>query len=160
MKPKKYAKMATLPGFIGTPKRKKKEKSLEDTLKKKLDTAFSQFIRLRDSDDQGVGCCVTCGKPKVWKYADCGHFIKRQHMATRYDEQNCNLQCKGCNAFEQGANERYRVAIDKKWGQGTSDRLEARKKNRTRFPAFWYKMEIERYEKLVKERLSNMPNCV
>ena len=149
MKRSKYSAMSNLPGFIGTDKKRKK--SPEDTLKKKFDAVFSKFIRLRDSDEQGVGFCITCGKPKIWKYADCGHYIKRQHMATRYDEKNCNLQCKGCNAFEQGANERYKVAIDKKWGKGTSDTLEARQRNRTRFPSFWYKSEIERYTKLVNE---------
>ena len=42
----------------------------------------------------------------------------RQHLATTFDECNCNLQCKYCNKFEQGADAKYRVAIDKKWGAG------------------------------------------
>jgi len=94
---------------------------------KKCDKYFSLFIRLRDSDDTGYGRCITCGRVNHYKRMDCGHYIKRQHIQTRYDEQNCNVQCKYCNCFEQGANEKYKIAIDKKYGPGTSDKLEMKK---------------------------------
>ena len=115
------------------------------TKKKKLDKVFSKFIRLRDSKD-GIGSCITCGRIKEWKYMDCGHYIKRQHLATRWDEKNCNLQCKHCNAFEQGANERYKVAIDEKWGKGTADMLEIKKHNRVKMTEAEYDLLIKYYE--------------
>lgn len=93
-------------------------------IKKEADKWFSKFIRLRDSINGVRGQCITCGKTNDIKKMDCGHYMKRQHMATRYDEKNCNLQCKRCNAFEQGANEIYKKRIDKKYGAGTSDMLE------------------------------------
>ena len=119
-------------------------------LKKTLDTVFSKFIRLRDSRPVGVGFCITCGRPKEWKEADNGHYIKRQHLPTRYDEKNCNLQCKHCNAFEQGANEKYKIAIDKKWGDGTAEILEIKKYNRTKWTRFEYIAMIEHYREQVK----------
>lgn len=65
-------------------------------LKATLDRWFSLYIRLRDSDANGFGRCISCGKLVHYKEADCGHFINRQHMNTRYDERNCNLQCRSC----------------------------------------------------------------
>lgn len=65
-------------------------------LKTTLDRWFSLYIRLRDSDANGYSRCISCGKPVYWKEADCGHFINRRHMNTRYDERNCNLQCRNC----------------------------------------------------------------
>ena len=83
----------------------------------KADKWFSMFIRLRDSDDNGIGTCCTCGKMLPIKQMDCGHFIKRQHMATRFSEINCAIQCKKCNAFEQGRNEDFERYLIKRWGQ-------------------------------------------
>jgi hypothetical protein len=127
----------------------KKEKTLKQ-LKKDLDVIFSKFIRLRDSlkyDPEGVlGRCVTCGRIKEWKYMDCGHYIKRQHLSTRYDEKNCNLQCKHCNAFEQGANEIYKLAIDEKYGDGTSEMLEIKKHNKSKLDRFSYIVLIKEYK--------------
>ena len=77
---------------------------------------------------------------------DCGHYIKRQYLATRFDEKNCNIQCKHCNAFEQGANEKYKVAIDKKWGKGTSEMLEIKKHNKCKLTVAEYKILIKHYE--------------
>jgi hypothetical protein len=31
-----------------------------------------------------------------------GHFISRKHYATRFDEDNCQVQCSGCNVFRYG----------------------------------------------------------
>ena len=113
----------------------------------KLDAVFSQYIRLRDSNEHGIGRCITCGRFKFWKEADCGHYIKRQHYSTRWDEKNCSLQCKACNAFEQGANEKYKIAIDQKWGAGTSDLLEVKKKNKFKLYLFWLEEQIKVYNK-------------
>ncbi len=121
---------------------------------KKLDTQFSLFIRLRDSDIYGYGNCITCGKRNYWKRMDNGHYMKRQHLQTRFDEQNCNLQCKGCNNFEQGANEKYKVAIDKKYGEGISDKLEMKKLMRGSISTSDVLVLEKLYKNKVKELLS------
>ena len=80
---------------------KPKKKS---TLITKLDICFSQFVRLRDYNNEGGFTeCYTCGKKKV-KIGDvhCGHFISRTKYPTRWDEDNCKTQCIRCNTYGAG----------------------------------------------------------
>lgn len=117
---------------------------------RELDKQFSIFIRRRDSTN-GWCACITCGSMYPWQKMDCGHYIKRQYKATRWDEKNCNAQCRKCNWLEQGANEKYKIAINKKYGPGTNDILEMRKHNKIYLPRWRYEYEIAKYEKLNKE---------
>ena len=77
-------------------KRKPKKQPLFDNkvvvkkkpnLKAKLDRIFSEYIRLRDANPQGYTVCISCGKIVPWKESDCGHFINRSHMATRFKDR-------------------------------------------------------------------------
>jgi hypothetical protein len=118
------------------------------------DKWFSMFIRLRDSNEDGLGTCCTCGVMKPVKQMDCGHFIKRQHMATRFSEVNCAIQCKKCNAFEQGRNEDFERYLIKKHG---IDKVNMLKLPQTRkmtlydvnYLAVYYK---QKSEQLAKEK--------
>jgi hypothetical protein len=83
----------------------------------KADQWFSRFIRLRDADENGFGRCCTCGTIKQVKYMDCGHFIGRQHMATRFNEMNAHVQCKKCNGFEEGKKVQYKDFIVQRYGE-------------------------------------------
>lgn len=71
-------------------------------LKKKLDTVFSQYIRLRDCQEGGQSYCRTCPKQYQWNELQCGHFVPRNRLATRFDEQNCISQCWYCNDKRMG----------------------------------------------------------
>lgn len=71
-------------------------------LKKQLDKIFSEYIRRKYSDNQGRSECYTCGKKAHWKELQCGHFISRSYLATRFMEENCRPQCVGCNIFGNG----------------------------------------------------------
>lgn len=85
--------------YYKKPARKPARKSRNATLKAKLDRVFSEYIRLRDTEGHtkdGFFKCVSCGQIKPYSQADCGHYIGRQHMATRYNEINCNAQCRYC----------------------------------------------------------------
>ena len=62
-------------------------------LKKELDKWFSLYIRLRGVDDNGNNQCCTCGTIDNWKKLQCGHFVSRKHLATRFHEMNCFPQC-------------------------------------------------------------------
>ena len=48
-------------------------------LTKKLDTIFSEYIRRKDANKNGLVECFTCGVIKYWKGEgmQCGHFISR-----------------------------------------------------------------------------------
>lgn len=71
------------------------------TLRRKLDKVFSEYIRLRDSRayDYTAFRCISCGQVKPCSQADCGHYISRTAMATRWDEDNCHAECRSCNRF-------------------------------------------------------------
>ena len=120
----------------------------------KADKYFSQFIRLRAADENGIGKCITCGRIGEVKYMDCAHYVKRQFQATRYNEINCQLQCKHCNNFMQGNDVKFRQYLIEKYGEGAVIVLESTKKKtvkRGRFEldaiADHYKGIVEREQK-------------
>ena len=122
--------------------------------KKKLDTVFSQYIRLRDMI--GKTCtfqCISCGKIKPINQADCGHYINRQHMATRFNEMNCNAQCRNCNRFDEGNMQGYRRGIVWKYGEQKVLLLESMKHETRKYSEFEYKLLIDHYKKEVKRLL-------
>ena len=77
------------------------KKPSRKTIITKLDNIFSQYIRLRYSKNE-ISECVTCGKQDHWKKLQAGHFVSRKHYATRWDEDNVQVQCSGCNVFRYG----------------------------------------------------------
>ena len=80
---------------------------------KKLDTIFSQYIRLRDTDENGYGQCITCGKTFAYDELECGHFRHRRHQGTRWHEMNAHAQCFTCNRGDDMV--QYIVAILEKY---------------------------------------------
>lgn len=94
-------------------------------------TAFNQFIRLRDRDEP----CISCGEPNPpdlhggqW---DCGHFLSvGSHPELRFEERNAYKQCKSCNAgagkFSHKNNtvtQKYELRLIEKFGQELVDWL-------------------------------------
>lgn len=88
----------------------------------RLDKEFSLYIRQRQSAN-GIVTCFTCGKRDHWRNMDCGHFMSRRHYATRWDEKNCQVQCKSCNIFRNGEQFIFGENLDKVYGEGTSHQL-------------------------------------
>ena len=74
----------------------KKQEFNQKGLMSNADTYFSRYIRLKHSIN-GKCTCYTCGTIKPIKEVDNGHYMKREHKATRYHENNCRPQCKTCN---------------------------------------------------------------
>lgn len=91
---------------------------------KQADTYFSHYIRLRDSNEQGIGRCITCNKSVDWKNAHCGHYISRRHFAVRYHLDNCHLQCEECNVHKGGNLEEYRKVLNHIFGHDKVEYLE------------------------------------
>lgn len=115
------------------------------------DKWFSKYIRLRDADENGCAKCCTCGAYKDIKSMDCGHFVKRQHMATRFDECNCATQCKRCNAFEQGRDVQFGEYISKQWGVGALIQLALASHSTKKYTAFELKQIAEHYKQKALE---------
>jgi len=87
---------------------------------------FSRFIRLRDSDENGICTCFTCGKRLEWNSGmQAGHFIGRRHWATKYHEKNVHAQCVNCNHFNAGMQYEYALKLDEVYGEGTAMELRA-----------------------------------
>ena len=101
---------------------KPKAKPTVAKLKKLADAEFSKYIRQRDSTN-GVAQCITCGVSKPIAQMQNGHFVSRRVSLLRYDEENCNAQCVGCNMFKHGDLFTYAQNLDLKYGDGTAKKL-------------------------------------
>lgn len=140
---------------------KKPDSKSADRLKAKAKAWkwFSEFIRLRDSDAYGRAQCVTCQRSGHWRTMDAGHFITRAKESTLFDERNVSCQCKGCNRFQGGKFFEHEQAIDRKFGQGTSQAIKDKAgqvcKRTTEdylFIANTYRLRVERIKAEQPER--------
>lgn len=129
----------------------KTKKSDRQKLIAKLDTIFSEWVRLRDSDEQGICKCITCGDFKHWRSMDAGHFITRENMGTRWEEPNVNAQCPHCNRFKSGRQYEHGIAIDKKYGAGTADLMTAKGNAACSWEDFELEAMYKYYKQAVKE---------
>jgi len=127
---------------------KSKKKPSRSKLVKKLDAIFSQYIRLKDSVD-GYATCFTCGKKDHWKKLQNGHFQSRKHYATRWDEQNCQVQCAGCNVFRYGEQFLFAKYLDERFYAGLSDELYFKSKQIVKFSNIEIEDMILKYKNLV-----------
>jgi len=131
-----------------------KGKMKKPNLKAKLDRVFSEYIRLRDTEGHtkdGFFKCVSCGQIKPYSQADCGHYIGRQHMATRFNELNCWAQCRKCNRFEEGRKADYRRNLVDRIGEDKVLLLEASQRNTAKISDFEYEELIKFYQQKIKE---------
>ena len=115
-------------------------------LKKKLDTVFSLYIRTRDG-----GRCITCGKVDEIKKMQCGHYVSRSNLATRWSEKNCSTQCVGCNVFKHGNMDEYALKLKKKYGSKILEELNKDKYKITKLDTEWYLGQIYLYTNKIKE---------
>ena len=76
------------------------------------DILFSQFIRLKYSNKEGVTGCYTCYERKHWTLMQNGHYVKRSHLYLRWDERNCRPQCQHCNEYLHGNMAEYSKRLD------------------------------------------------
>lgn len=133
--------------------KKKGPKTDRQKLINKLDSIFSEFIRLRDSDHQGICKCITCGDFKHWTQMDAGHFVTRDNHATRWEEENVNAQCQHCNRFKGGKQYEHGLAIDKKHKQpGLANKLVIKSKS----VCNWTDQELETMYKYYKAEVKSL----
>jgi hypothetical protein len=134
-------------------RKKKTTSSSRSKAMQKADKYFSLFIRTRDSQEYGgMACkCISCGKVTPIENIDCGHYINRQHMATRYSELNCNGQCVKCNRFDEGNPQGYRKGLIKKIGEAKVEMLEAAKYTTNHLSEFDLETIAKDYKKRYKQ---------
>ena len=92
---------------------------------KKLDAVFSEYIRRKYADKNGIVKCYTCNKKAYWKGEGMqnGHFISRASRALRWDEDNCRPQCYACNCMRYGQNYLFAMNLNKEFGYDKADEL-------------------------------------
>ena len=114
-------------------------------LVERCDRLLSLLVRQHFADHRGLSNCATCGKLAHWRQLQCGHYMSRRYMATRWVFENVGPQCGGCNAFgkrrlsgipgEGGAMARW---LDLTHGPDTA----ARMRTTARTHASWSRLEL------------------
>lgn len=80
-----------------------------------------------------------------WDEADCGHFISRKHLSTRYFELNTFLQCRECNRLNNGRDEKYAAELMNRYGDEFIPWLWRLAHTPVKFDRFWYDEKIGYY---------------
>lgn len=128
------------------PRRKKspKKASSPSKLKKELDRVFSLFVRQYHAKR-----CFTCGKET--NLLQCGHFIPRSYLATRWDFDNCRPQCVGCNIWGRGKLLDFEDNLIKEIGLDRVTALKQKRREVWKLKPEWYVHQINKYtQALVK----------
>ncbi len=142
--PQKFAKTKDLPGDDIDLKK----------LDKKLDRIMSFYIRIRDivHNESGISYCITCGRPHHWKQMHMGHFVTRDRLAVKFNEDNLNGQCNHCNTYKKGDQAAHGFAIDRKYGKpGLALSLLAMGAKKVKLSRMWYENEIKIYKQKLKD---------
>lgn len=113
---------------------------------KKLDTIFSIYLRKSYANDFGMSSCYTCNKQFHYKDLQCGHYIPRGNMNTRWDESNCRPQCMQCNVFKKGNYTEYSYRLLKECGEGELERLNTLKNTIKQWTTVELKEMIRKYK--------------
>ena len=121
------------------------------SLVRKLDEIFSKYIRLRDSKAFGFQAfrCIACGQIKPFEQMDCGHFVGRTHMATRFDEENCHGECRACNRMSADHIIYYQRNLEAMIGRERVDLLLARGRQPKKWSAYELELLIEHYKQQI-----------
>tara|TARA_R110001606_G_scaffold168720_1_gene313439 strand:+ start:312 stop:704 length:393 start_codon:yes stop_codon:yes gene_type:complete len=118
-------------------------------LKKELDKWFSLYIRLRNASVDGITKCFTCDKIAHYKKMHAGHFMSRKHHATRWNEENVQVQCPKCNLFGQGEQYTFGKLLDIRVGDGTSEELQELSRTTVKYMRHEYDEMIKFYKEKV-----------
>lgn len=100
--------------------RKTKIKTTSDSERRKLikdlDKYYSLYIRWKYADKNGYDTCYTCGRKLLVPEAQCGHYVSRRWLGTRWEEQNMRPQCQVCNMYKNGNYKVYEPKMKKELG--------------------------------------------
>jgi hypothetical protein len=92
-----------------------KKQTRRQLLVKELDDLVSQYVVMRD------GRCVCCGSTS---HLECGHYITRRKSILRFDDRNCNCQCRDCNLKHEHFPYVYEGYMRRNYGDRVLDELE------------------------------------
>lgn len=110
-------------------------------LKKELDRVFSIWIR-KDAKE-----CYTCKKKGVT--LQCGHFVSRTYLATRWEPDNCRPQCVGCNIYGNGKPLDFEERLIEDLGLQRVLELKQMRHQVLKLSNQWYEEQIAKYKALI-----------
>lgn len=120
-------------------------------LKKKLWKIFSEYIRRRDADENGMVTCFTCDRPMHWKESQAGHYVPQSiALSLVFNEKNVHNQCGGCNLYKNGNPTVYALKLQKRYGNLILEELQSLRKENFRYTRVDYMEMIEKYKALIK----------
>lgn len=92
---------------------------------KKLDTIFSEYIRRKYADKNGIVKCYTCNVKKYWKGQgmQAGHLISRKSRILRWSELNVRPQCYSCNCHFYGRQLEFAMQLNQEYGYNIAEEL-------------------------------------
>lgn len=115
-------------------------------LKKRLWKIFSEYIRRRDADENGMVTCISCGVKRDWRELQAGHYLpKSLGLSVYFEPRNVQPQCGKCNLTLQGNQYQYGLALKKKYGESVIDELERLKNITVKYSRADYEELIEKY---------------
>jgi hypothetical protein len=116
--------------------------------KRKLWSIFSEYIRRRDADENGMVKCISCPTIKHWKEVDAGHFRpKSLGLPVYFVEKNVHPQCTYCNHVKEGNAYEYGLALIEKYGKGIIEEIDGMRHTPLKWSCADYEEMIEAYKK-------------
>ena len=94
-------------------------------VKKATWKVFSEYIRRRYADQQGIAICCSCKKPKHWKELQAGHWpsIDGRNNSILFAEKGVHQQCGQCNTYKHGNPAGYDEYMHEHYPQKVMDDL-------------------------------------
>lgn len=141
-------------GVLSKPKKKSKrplrakEVSIS-VLVKRLDTVFSQWVRLSHVDKDGMVECYTCKKYFHYKKLHAGHYISRFYKQTRWDERNVKPQCPMDNLWKRGDPVSFRERLVQDYGNSVVEEMEGSRSISQKLDRAILLVQIELYTRLL-----------
>ena len=80
----------------------------------------------------------------------CGHFVPRQYLATRWSENNCRPQCVGCNVWGRGQLLDFEENLIEEIGKKGVEKLKHSRHQILKLDANWYLDKIAYYARLLE----------
>ena len=122
-------------------------------LKKKLWTLVSKYVRAIHSKD-GYCICYTCGVRKPIKEMQAGHGFSGRGNSILFELDIIRPQCYGCNCCNSGKLDIFTYKLRKELGDERFDELFLKKNKIRQFTTYELEDEIIRYNKLLKDILT------
>ena len=132
------------------PSKPKSSNSERQRLIRELDKYVSLYVRRKDADKNGLVYCYTCGVRGHWKSMDCGHYIKRRYLHTRWDLLNVRKQCQFCNRTLGGNYGVYEKKIREELGTDNVQKLWDKAYKTDKIPTVMLEVMLEEIKTKVK----------